>query len=59
MRTVSVIHTNNRTELSQVTLPLITNEQCDIWYNAAVTSDNMVCAGFEHGQEGACQVRVD
>jgi len=44
-------------QLMQVMLPLLDNEVCNQqgWYNFVV-DDSMVCAGFEEGGRGSCNV---
>jgi len=44
-------------QLMQVMLPLLDNEVCNQlgWYNFNV-DDSMVCAGFEEGGRGNCNV---
>ncbi len=46
--------------LQQVEVPIITNAQCENWYDISQgadswVTDNMVCAGFMQGQYDACQ----
>lgn len=45
--------------LHQVQVPIITNSQCESWYDASVGPDdwitvNMLCAGFAEGGKDAC-----
>jgi len=44
-------------QLMQVMLPLIDNEICNQpgWYNYSL-DDSMVCAGYEQGRLGNCNV---
>ncbi len=39
--------------LHQVQVPIITNSQCESWYDGWVTA-NMLCAGFAEGGKDAC-----
>lgn len=48
------------TTLQQVEVPIISNAQCENWYDISEGQDNwvtnnMLCAGFEQGGQDACQ----
>lgn len=47
-------------KLQQVSVPILTNSQCEAWYDEAVApsdwiTDNMICAGYQEGGKDACQ----
>jgi hypothetical protein len=41
-------------ELRQVSLPIVSNDDCNVPYQGEIT-DNMLCAGLPQGGEDACQ----
>jgi secreted trypsin-like serine protease len=41
--------------LRQVSVPVISNEQCKTYPRYNTVTDNMICAGYPEGQKDACQ----
>ena len=41
--------------LQQVTLPIVTNAECDLAYVNDQITENMLCAGFSEGGKDSCQ----
>jgi V8-like Glu-specific endopeptidase len=48
---VSDLISSSSKDLQQVTLPIISNDTCQPYYDVSIT-DNMVCAGFATGNKG-------
>lgn len=52
-------HTGNDFVLKEAVVPVITNKQCHKWMPAFNVGDKMFCAGYKHGGQDSCQVRLD
>lgn len=48
--------------LRKVYLPIVTNSECEHWYNEAgrhqIIQNEFICAGYKEGGRDSCQVRA-